>query len=203
MSSRANASPSGSSAGSGQPTSSTCSRISSSCAASRATFVLTMARSLSPGRAGLDRGGRGQDGLHHAGQSLGERILRELQLASCATSFSMERSSTRPRRPRSSSKPGDATTTPCGRTRRWATDHQLRGLRAGIIRVAGYAPTGSAGHAGVTASSKLTFRLDHPMQAGHFDELLPYLPLATAASEALLAMTKPARPVGSAPRRTG
>ena len=35
------------------------------------------------------------------------------------------------------------------------------------IRVAGYAPTGSAGHAGVTASSKLTFRLDHPMQAGH------------------------------------
>ena len=42
-----------------------------------------------------------------------------------------------------------------------------RGLRARIIRVAGCAkPTGSAGHAGATASSKLTFRLDHPIQAG-------------------------------------
>ena len=42
------------------------------------------------------------------------------------------------------------------------------GLRAGIIRVAGCAtPTGSAGHAGVTASSQLTFHLDHSMQAGH------------------------------------
>jgi hypothetical protein len=36
------------------------------------------------------------------------------------------------------------------------------------IRVAGCAtPTGSAGHAGVTASSQLTFHLDHSMQAGH------------------------------------
>src|ERR1019366_3140591 len=43
------------------------------------------------------------------------------------------------------------------------------GLRADIIRVAGYAtPTGSAGHAGVTASSQLTFHLDHSMQVGHF-----------------------------------
>jgi hypothetical protein len=33
--------------------------------------------------------------------------------------------------------------------------------------VAGCAtPTGSAGHAGVTASSQLTFHLDHSMQAG-------------------------------------
>ena len=37
-----------------------------------------------------------------------------------------------------------------------------RGLCAGIIR--------GAGHAGVTASSKLAFRLDHPMQAGQGSE---------------------------------
>jgi hypothetical protein len=43
------------------------------------------------------------------------------------------------------------------------------GLRAGITRVAGCArPTGSAGHAGVTANSQLTFHLGHSMQAGHF-----------------------------------
>ncbi len=42
-----------------------------------------------------------------------------------------------------------------------------RGLRACAIRVAGCAtPTGSAGHAGVNASSQLTFQLDHSMQAG-------------------------------------
>lgn len=32
------------------------------------------------GVAGMDHDGRRQDGLHHAGQSLGERILRKLQL---------------------------------------------------------------------------------------------------------------------------
>ena len=41
------------------------------------------------------------------------------------------------------------------------------GLRARVIRVAGCAtPAGSAGHAGVSASSQLTFQLDHSMQAG-------------------------------------
>jgi len=40
--------------------------------------------------------------------------------------------------------------------------------------VAGCAtPTGSAGHAGVTASSQLTFHLDHSMQAGQVDDALP------------------------------
>ena len=43
-----------------------------------------------------------------------------------------------------------------------------RGLRSCIRSVAGYAPsTGSAGHAGATASAKLTFHPDHSIWAAH------------------------------------
>jgi hypothetical protein len=48
------------------------------------------------------------------------------------------------------------------------------GLRASPHRVAGFATsTGSAGHAGVTTSSQLTFDLDHSMKAAQLVELLP------------------------------
>jgi transposase InsO family protein len=46
-----------------------------------------------------------------------------------------------------------------------------RGVRACIRRVAGCAtPTGSAGHAGATASLKLTFHLDHSAYADHWHD---------------------------------
>ena len=78
------------------------------------------------GRAGVDRRGRRQDRLHRAGQPLGERLYRELQRASCATSCSTARSSTRCKRPRSSSNAGASTTTRSARTPRSATDHPRR-----------------------------------------------------------------------------
>ena len=67
------------------------------------------------------------------------------------------------------------------RARRYHTDHAdasplpyCRGLRASPHRVAGFATsTGSAGHAGVTTSSQLTFDLDHSIKAAQLVELLP------------------------------
>ena len=85
------------------------------------------------GRAGMDLSCRCQDRLHRAGQSSGERLHRELQTRVLAMSCSTVRASTLYARPRSSSRPGDATTTQPG----------AHGVSACIRRVAGCAtPTG-------------------------------------------------------------
>ena len=76
------------------------------------------------GRARLDRGCRSEDGLHRAGQPLGERLHRELQRSAPGRAARMGRFSIRSRRPGSSSKAGGATTTPNARTRHWATSLQ-------------------------------------------------------------------------------
>ena len=86
------------------------------------------------GRAGVDRRGRRQNRLHRAGQPLGERLHRELQRPSCATSCSTARSSTLSRRPRSSSKAGGATTTPSVLIRLLTTSHPPRRSHYGGLR---------------------------------------------------------------------
>src|SRR3712207_8446628 len=47
------------------------------------------------GRAELDHGGRGQDGLHRAGLALGERLHRELQCPASRRASQRDRKSTR------------------------------------------------------------------------------------------------------------
>src|SRR5262245_30564154 len=85
-----------------------------------------------------------------------------------AMSCSTARFSTLYARLRSSSRVGDATTTRSGPTPQSDTNHQHRGVRARIRRVAGCAtPTGSAGHAGATANLTLKFTLDHLAGADH------------------------------------
>ena len=110
------------------------------------------------------------DVLVSQGQSMADAI-RQIGVSevACETSCSMARSFTRCGKPRSSSRVGAATTMPSGRTLLSATNHQHRRSSCRVRRVAGCATsTGSAGHAGATASSELTFHLGHSMKAGHY-----------------------------------
>ncbi len=60
-------------------------------------------------------------------------------------------------------------------------------VHARIRRVAGFAPsTGFAGHAGATASSKLTFDLDHSMWAAQLYTAQPEPPQAVARLREIL-----------------
>ena len=109
---------------------------------------------------------RGQHGLHHARQSLGERLLRELQLEA----------SRRAAQRRDFLHAGGGQ----GRHRRMAPALQhgpaalILGLQtacAGSYLMAGFASRPSfAGHADDSASERhpLTFKLDHSMGAGQF-----------------------------------
>src|SRR5215475_16043402 len=106
------------------------------------------------------------------GPTLSRLLARSLRPAPPTPVFAMScstaRFSTLYARLRSSSRVGDATTTRSGPTPQSDTNHQHRGVRARIRRVAGCAtPTGSAGHAGATANLKLTFHLDHLAGADH------------------------------------
>jgi transposase InsO family protein len=69
-------------------------------------FGLTMVPSSSPERARVARPDRREDALHRARQPLGERLLRELQFQSSATSCWRVSSSRRCTRPRCSSSSG-------------------------------------------------------------------------------------------------
>ena len=135
----------------GRPMSSTSCRTCSSCAASRATFVPTMAPSSSPRpcASGSPRWEPGPPTSSPAAR--GRTAIARASTRSSATSCSTARSSTRCTRPRSSSKAGDGTTTPCARTHRSATDHPHQKPS----HVAGCATrTSFAGHPGRSAKAK-------------------------------------------------
>jgi hypothetical protein len=111
---------------------------------------------------GLPLSGRGQPTSCPA--VLGRMAIARASIRSSATSCSMARSSTRWRRPGSSSKDGASTTTRSGPTHLWATDHQRRKLSHGRLATR----PSFAGHPDGSASQRhpLTFKPDHPMGAG-------------------------------------
>jgi len=120
-------------ASSTRPTSSTFCRTCSFCAACRAMFVPTMARSSSPRPCGSGSWPSAQRPRSSSRAALGRTAIARASTRSFATNCSTVRSSTASPRPRSSLRHGGATITPSGRTHRSDINrrHQrpLSGLR--------------------------------------------------------------------------
>ena len=120
------------------------------------------------GGAGLDRRGRCQDGLHRAGQPVGERLRRELQRAPArraAGRRDLLLAAGGPDRDRELA-PALQHRPPTWLARLPAAG--TGGRSAGFRRVArGATPAGLANHAsrGAQANAELTFTADHPMGA--------------------------------------
>src|SRR5262249_10055654 len=123
------------------------------------------------GRAGMDRGGRRQDRLHRAGQSLGERLHRELQRAPSRRAARRRNLLLAPRGPNCHRELAAPLQHDQAARLTWIQATSTGGVRARLRRVAGCAtPSGSAGHAGETANFKLTFHLDHSAGADQNEE---------------------------------
>src|SRR5262249_45555840 len=121
------------------------------------------------GRAGMDRGGRRQDRLHRAGQSLGERLHRELQRAPSRRAPRRRNLLLAQRGPNCHRERAAPLQHDQAARLTWIQATSTGGVRARLRRVADCAtPSGSAGHAGETANFKLTFHLDHSAGADHY-----------------------------------
>lgn len=113
-------------ASSTQPTSSTPCRTCSSCAVCPAMFVPTTARSSSPKRCGSGLSPSVRRLRSSSRAARGRTATARASTRSCATNCSTVRSSIASPRQRSSSRHGDATTTPSDRTHRSVTNRQHR-----------------------------------------------------------------------------
>ena len=113
------------------------------------------------GRARLDRAPSEPRPLISRRAAPGRTASSRASTPGSGTSCSMARSSTRSRRPGSSSRAGGVTTTPRGRTDHWATSRRARGLHARHRRAGGCAtPTSSAARASTEPVLELTFQMD-------------------------------------------
>jgi hypothetical protein len=120
------------------------------------------------GSTGMDRGCRCQDRLHRARQPLGERLHRELQRSPARRAARRRNLLHSPRGPNRHRELAAPLQHDQAARIAWIQAASTGGICPCLRRVAGCAtPTGSAGHAGATASLKLTFHLDHSVGANH------------------------------------